>query len=127
MANLFDRLQETFTLPSNDNSNDASVDIEKEDSAKPNVTQENNGDAASRRGLVSAYTVNKQDGGKTKVVGTTSSVNADDAAKMKTESSFVIPKRKKDDTGIWFCTYFFIWSYCTWYEIKLIANFDMKL
>lgn len=97
MANLFDRLQETFILPSNDNSNDASVDIEKEDSAKLNVTQENNGDAASRRGLVSAYTVNKQDGGKTKVVGTT---NADDAAKMKTESSFVIPKRKKDDTGI---------------------------
>lgn len=100
MANLFDRLQETFTLPSNDNSNDASVDIKKEDSAKLNVTQENNGDAASRRGLVSAYTVNKQDGGKTKVVGTTSSANADDAAKMKTESSFVIPKRKKDDTGI---------------------------
>lgn len=106
MANLFDRLQETFTLHSTDNSNDASVEIEKEDSTKLNVTQGNNGNTAARQGLVSAYTVNKQDGGKTKVVKSTSSANVDDAAKMKTESSFVIPKRKKDDTGTLFCTYF---------------------
>lgn len=62
-----------------------------------------------------------------KVVGIILLVNVDDVVKMKIELLFVILKRKKDDIGIWFCIYFFIWLYCIWYEIKLIVNFDMKL
>ncbi|XP_022299750.2 uncharacterized protein LOC111108271 isoform X2 [Crassostrea virginica] len=99
MANLFDRLQETFTLQNSEKPKDASSVLEKDDITKPHVTQEIDEATATKEDLVSAYTVNKQDGGKTNVVKI-SSQKGGDATKMKNESTFVIPKRKKDDNDI---------------------------
>ena len=98
MANLFDRLQETFTLQNSEKPKDASSVLEKGDITKPHVTQEIDEATVTKEDLVSAYTVNKQDGGKTNAVKI-SSQKGGDATKMKNESTFVIPKRKKDDNG----------------------------
>lgn len=99
MANLFDRLKETFTLQVSDKCKDTSYELKKEKTTKADVTQENDETPEARQGLVSAYTVNKQDGGKPAEVKTSSSENMDNAAKIKTDSQFVIPKRKRDDSG----------------------------
>ncbi|XP_062618448.1 uncharacterized protein LOC134280032 [Saccostrea cucullata] len=100
MANLFDRLKETFTLQASDNSKNASSNIKKEPEPETDVTRENVEAPQARRGLVSAYAVNKQDGGKTSEVKICSSARSDDASKMKTDSQFIIPKRKRDESDI---------------------------
>ncbi|XP_061195313.1 uncharacterized protein LOC133203560 [Saccostrea echinata] len=100
MANLFDRLKETFTLQASDNSKNASPDIKKELTPETDVTRENVETPQARQGLVSAYAVNKQDGGKTSEVKICSSARSDDASKMKTDSQFIIPKRKRDESDI---------------------------
>jgi hypothetical protein len=99
MANLFDRLKETFTLHVPDKCKDSSFELKEGKTTKTNVTQENEESVGARQGLVSAYTVNKQDGGKTAEVKMSSSENMDSAAKIKTDSQFIIPKRKRDDSG----------------------------